>query len=295
MSRYKVLINVASHFVTDNVEGRILGAFGTNFWRSFVYPFYTPSGRTVVENFPFDHPFHNGIFVGQNPVKVAGREGNFWAFPVPRSHGDHIMANIGRMDPQGPPTVEATDAGARLTVKSIWRDQHEQPLIDEERTVTLRSAGDATVCDMASRKIAAYGDAEFSKTKFGSIGLRVESRLLPVLGGQVIGCLDGELRRGTAEEVASQKACDAVAYESNVPGVGVYGVCLMIRDNSDSPDRRGPWFIRDYGMAMFNATQDGPIAVPTGGHWTAALRIVAYDGPLTAQRVAAWSAEQGQP
>jgi hypothetical protein len=70
----------------------------------------------------------------------------------------------------------------------------------------------------------------------------------------------------------------------------VYGICLMIRDNSASPDRRGPWFIRDYGMAMFNATQNGPIAVPAGGHWTAALRVVAYDGALTAERLAAWQA-----
>lgn len=99
MSHYQVQTNVASHFV--RAGNRILGAYGTSFWRSFVYPFYTPSGRTVVENFPFDHPFHNGIFVGQNPVKVGDREGNFWAFPVKRSHDDHIMKRMGRVDPQG--------------------------------------------------------------------------------------------------------------------------------------------------------------------------------------------------
>ena len=148
----------------------------------------------------------------------------------------------------------------------------------------LRALPDANVCDMTSRKTAAYGAAEFPKTKFGSICMRVEPRLLPALGGQVIGCLDGELHRGTADEVANAKACDAVAYENDVPGLGVYGVCLMILDNrkSASPDRRGPWFIRDYGLATFNATQNEAIAVPAGGGWTAALRIVAYDGPLTA-------------
>ena len=289
-SPYEVLINEASHFVKDNAGGRFLGAFGANFWRSWVYPLYTPSGRTVVENFPFDHPFHNGVFVGQNPVKVGGREGNFWAFPVKRHHGDHIMAKMGRMDPQGAPAAEVTGAGVRFALKSIWRDEEEQPLCDEERTVILRSVPDANVCDMVSRKTAAYGDAEFSKTKFGSIGARVEPRLLPKLGGQIIGCLDGQLRRGLADEVANQKACDAVAYESNVPGIGVYGICLMILDNSASPDRHGPWFIRDYGMAMFNATQNSAISVPAGGAWTAALRVVAYDGELTAERLAAWQA-----
>jgi hypothetical protein len=287
---YTVRVNEATHMVQDVASGCFLGAFGTNFWRSWVYPLYTPSGRTVVENFPFDHPFHNGVFDGQNPVKVGDREGNFWAFPVKRSHDDHIMTKMGRMDPQGEPAAEVTATGVRFILNSIWRDEHEQPLIDEQRTVTFQALADATICDMVSRKTAAYGAAEFSKTKFGSLGARVEPRLLPPLGGHVIGCVDGELRRGTADEVANGKACDAVAYESNVPGIGVYGICLMIRDNSASPDRRGPWFIRDYGMAMFNATQNGPIAVPAGGHWTAALRVVAYDGALTAERLAAWQA-----
>jgi hypothetical protein len=286
MQDYHIHTNVQSHIVTAG--NRILGAYGTNFWRSWVYPFYTPSGRTVVENFPFDHPFHNGIFVGQNPVKVGAREGNFWAFPVKRNHDDHIMKKFGRMDPQGEPTNEVTEAGVRFTLKSIWRDEQEQPLVDEERTVVLRALPDATVCDMSSRKTAAYGAAEFTKTKFGSIGVRVEPRLLPPLGGQVIGCVDGELHRGTADEVANQKACDAVAYENDIPGVGVCGICLMILDNSASPDRRGPWFIRDYGMAMCNATQNESIVVPSGGAWTAALRVVAYDGALTPSRLAQW-------
>jgi hypothetical protein len=286
MPHYQVQTNVQSHFV--KAGNHILGAYGTNFWRSWVYPFYTPSGRTVVENFPFDHPFHNGIFVGQSPVQVGDRQGNFWAFPVKRSHDDHIMKKMGRMDPQGEPAAAVTDDGVRFTLKSIWRDEQEQPLIDEERIVTLRSLPDANLCDMTSRKTAAYGAAEFAKTKFGSLGVRVEPRLLPALGGRVIGCVDGELRRGTADEVANQQACDAVAYENDVPGVGVCGLCLMILDNSASPDRRGPWFIRDYGMAMFNATQNAAIVLPAGGSWTASLRIVAYDGPLAAERIEAW-------
>ena len=286
MPHYQVQTNVQSHFV--KAGNHILGAYGTNFWRSWVYPFYTPSGRTVVENFPFDHPFHNGIFVGQSPVQVGDRQGNFWAFPVKRSHGDHIITRMGRMDPQGVPTAEVSDAGVRFTLNSIWRDEQEQPLINEQRTVILRSVAGATVCDMASRKSAAYGPAEFAKTKFGSIGVRVEPRLLPRLGGQIIGCRDGQLHRGLADEVANQKDCDAVAYEADVPGIGVYGVCLMIRDNSASPDRRGPWFIRDYGMAMFNATQNSPINVSEGGDWTIGLRVIAYDGKLSEQRVSAW-------
>jgi len=286
MPNYQIQTNAKSHFV--RAGNRILGAYGSSFWRSWVYPLYTPSGYTVVENSPFDHPFHNGIWVGQNPVRVGEREGNFWGLPVKRSHDDHIMKKMGRMDPQGEPVAEVTDAGVCFTLRSTWRDDQEQPMLDEVRTVFLRALPDANVCDMTSRKTATHGAAEFPKTKFGSICMRVEPRLLPALGGQVIGCLDGKLQRGSADEVANTKTCDAVAYENDVPGLGVYGVCLMILENSVSPDRRGPWFIRDYGLATVNATQSEAIAVPVGGHWTAALRIVAYDGPIRAERVAAW-------
>ena len=36
---------------------------------------------------------------------------------------------------------------------------------------------------MTSEKIATYGAATYPQTKFGSIGIRVEPRLLPVMGG----------------------------------------------------------------------------------------------------------------
>lgn len=116
----------------------------------------------------------------------------------------------------------------------------------------------------------------------------MEPRLLPALGGRVIGCGEGALRRGLADEVANGQACNAVAYEAALPGGQVFGLCLMIADNSAAPDRRGPWFIRDYGMAMFNATQATSVHVDAGQTWTAALRALAYEGPLTPERVAIW-------
>ena len=281
-ARYEVVINEASHLVRHTADGRVLGAYGTSFWRSWVYPLYTPSGRTVVENSPFDHPFHNGIFVGQNPVKVGGLDGNLWALPVKRSHDDHIMVRIGRMDPQGQPTAEVTDAGVRFALDSTWCDENEGPLVDERRTVAFRALADATVCDVTSRKTAAYGAAEFPQTKFGCIGARVEPCLLPRLGGVIIAD-DG--RRGTAELVDAQRESEFVAYENILAG-HTFGLFLHILD----PGVRGPWFIRDYGMAMYNQTWEQSVAVPAGEAWTVSLRAVAYDGALTPERVDEWCA-----
>ena len=47
--------------------------------------------------------------------------------------------------------------------------------------------------------------------------------------------------------------------------------------------------MRDYGMAMFNATMEEAIELREGEVWTAALRVTAYEGALTTAPVRHWS------
>ena len=142
------------------------------------------------------------------------------------------------------------------------------------------SVEDATVCDMSSQKIASYGAVEYPQTKFGSIGIRVEPRLLPVMGGVILA--DNNRRGGV--KVVHESESDFVAYENHLPGHGQFGVMMHILD----ADIRGPWFIRDYGMALFNPTWTQSISVAEGECWTVSLRVVAYDGELTDERAQAW-------
>jgi hypothetical protein len=274
--------NPSTHLVRDMATGSYLGGYGANFYRSWVYPLYTPKGLTVIQEFAYDHPFHNGLFVGQSPVKVGEREANYWAMPPRRAHNDAVFTHVGRMDAQLPIEYEATDAGARFMLKSIWRDENEQPILDEVRRVEFQAADGASICDMSSAKTAAYGALDFPQTKFGSIGIRVEPRLLPPLGAVVMA--DGG-RCGLAALVDQNRESDFVAYENDAPGGGRFGVFMTIRDAGT----RGPWFIRDYGMALYNPTWDKSIGVPEGQTWTVSLRVVAYDGALTPDRIQAWT------
>ena len=52
---------------------------------------------------------------------------------------------------------------------------------------------------------------------------------------------------------------------------------------------RGPWFIRDYGMALYNPTWTGDVSTPEGESWKVSLRVIAYDGELTTARAAQWT------
>ena len=280
MSNFEVKINAKTHLVVEKESGRCLGGVGANFYRPFVFPFYTPAGHTVVQEFAFDHPFHNGVFVGQGPIRVGEREAGFWAAPPQRSFTDKVFANMGRMDTQKTVDITPHADGVTFVQKVIWRDANEEPLIDEIRTVNLFSLPDATLCDMTSEKIANYGAVIYPQTKFGSIGIRVEPRLLPVLGGVIIG---DKNRVGNAD-VVHEDDSDFVAYQNLLFGHGHFGVFMTILDE----DTRGPWFIRDYGMALYNPTWRETLTTPAGDSWKISLRVVAYDGELTEARAGRW-------
>ena len=278
--RFQVVTNEQTHMVVEAEGGRCLGGYGASYYRPWVAPLYTPSGLSVLHEFPHDHPFHNGVFVAQSPVVAGQREANFWALPMPRWPGDEFCTRVGRVDCSEPASAEPHERGVRFTQRAIWRNDGEGPVFDEVRTVDLLAIEDATVCDVVSRRTAAFGRVLCPKTKFGSVGMRVEVRLLPPLGGAVLADAG---RRGTAEAVCGGES-DFVAYENSLSGGGVFGVFLTVMDEG----ARGPWFVRDYGLAMYNPTWSHPITLPAGGTWTVSLRVVAYDGPLTDERAARW-------
>lgn len=280
MSNFEVKVNAKTHLVVESDTGRCLGGIGANFYRPFVFPFYTPAGHTVVQEFAFDHPFHNGVFVGQGPVKVGEREAGFWAAPPRRSFTDKIFENLGRMDTQKEIDIAPHAAGVQFIQKVIWRDENEEALIDEFRTINLYTLADATVCDITSEKIASYGAATYPQTKYGSIGIRVEPRLLPMMGGFVI----ADKGRSGAPEAVHEGESDFVAYQNRLTGHGDFGVFMTILDEGI----RGPWFIRDYGMALYNPTWTGSVSTPATERWKIALRVIAYDGELTAVRAEKW-------
>ena len=225
--------------------GRCLGGIGAHWYRPWLYPLYTPAGNPVLQAFPFDHPFHNGCFVAQHPVRAGGRTANFWAVPPPRTPDDEIFSHVGR--------IEVT-ALEYPVLKCIWRDGAGEPVLDEERRFTIRTENAHTVCEVTSRKIAAYEDLEFPATKFGGICVRVDPQLTPAAGGRIIGRHD--------------EASPFVAYENRRFGLALAG------------DGVTPWFVRDYGLAALNPTWKKPLALKKGEAWETRLRLVAYDGAL---------------
>ena len=134
---------------------------------------------------------------------------------------------------------------------------------------------------MTSEKIASYGAATYPQTKFGSIGMRVEPRLLPVMDGIV---LADSGRKGSVDVVHEGESDLRCLSERANRDTDSLAFLMSILDENI----RGPWFIRDYGMALYNPTWTGSVSTPAGERWKVALRYVAYDGELTAARAEKW-------
>jgi hypothetical protein len=219
------------HLLVEKATNRLLAGVGNNAHRAWVFPFNTPRGINTVQEHAFDHPFHNALFVGQGNVLFENRITNFWATaPDWRHAGNPVFEHIGHLRYSKPDRVEPTDRGVRVSYDTIWNDEDGKPVLDERRTYDLFESpeGDAVLCDITTRKTAAYGPLVFEPTKFGTIGARVQPQLLPPLGGQIVAG-DGEtVRRGLADEVVTGKPCDFVAYEAEPAGLGRFGLCLMV-------------------------------------------------------------------
>jgi hypothetical protein len=266
--------------VEDTQTGRWLGGVGANYYRPWVYPLYTPRGLTVLQEFPFDHPFHNGLWVAQGPIQFNGQTAHFWPMPPERRPGETLFTHMGRIETVGLPTQVNHKGGVRFTLQTIWRAGDETPVLDETRTIDLYAVEDGTVCQVTSTQTATYGTLEYGASKFGAVCVRVDPRLTAMLGGEVIA--DGG-RRGKAE-VALQQECDYVAYEQSAWSQS-FGLLLAVPG-----ERRREWFIRDYGLATFNPMMEQPRQLAQGESFQVSLRVVAYDEPLTEERARRWLA-----
>ena len=279
------------NMVMETASGRLLGGVGHNDLRAFCFPLHTPRGLNVAQEYPFDHAFHNGVFVAQAQVVRGGVLSNYWVVhPDWRSPDSHVYTHLGQLRYRERARITPLAGGFRFTYHTTWDGSDQRPVLDEVRHYDLHATPDATLCDVTSIKTAAYGELRFEANKHGSMGVRIQPQLLPPFGGEIVAGLGEQVFRGPADEVAFAKQRDFVAYEAQPTGLERFGVCVLILANSASASRTGPWFIRDYGLALFNPTMDQELVVAEGTTWEAALRVVAYDGAVSPARARAWAA-----
>lgn len=269
----------------DQVQQRCVVGVGWNWYRPWVYPFYTPAGHQVLREFAFDHPFHNGCFVGMHPVLSEGQASNFWVAPPQRQLNDPMIENLGRVVLDEPPNLwtETEKMGALLKLRWIGRDS--QLLLREHRSLRLCPSKRANQLTISSKWTAAVS-VELLPTKFAGIGVRLDPALT-LAGGARYAVIPDPTDDGVPPRDAQhlvRLGCtakdqpiellhggihDGVRIQAGVkPGWGVIA-------HQTAPT--APWFVRDYGLVLHNPIQHNTVRLEAGQTMAWSVTITAYD------------------
>jgi len=246
----------------------LVGAVNIGDLRAYVFPFYTPQGRLVIQESPVDHPHHQGLTAG---ASVNGWDmWNAGSFGIPRCRQAPVEQQC---------HATADTEAARFSLTLDWTTEAGEPLLREERAIVFRSAPYGNLVDVRSRFCATYGDISFAQTKEAGLSMRVPPEWETARGGEIL---------DSAGRIGEGSIFDREADWIDVSGEGPRGVLagITMMPHRDCP--RAPWMVRDYGLQNYNPWRHNNISVPNGSSYELGIRYVAHDGRACVEEIAAW-------
>lgn len=245
--------------------GTPVAGIGHHYYRPWLFPFYTPRGQQVLQEFAFDHPFHNGCFMGWSPVRMNGSDHNFWATPPQRMQPDPMMEHLGRQRLEGDIRLAREGAAIVATMSVAWEAQNGTPLMSEERRFDVRADAKSHQVSVESRLRALESDIELPVTKFAGLGVRLDVRLTEVAGA----VFSGDSGHGDAGQLHGVTS-SFIGIEGK-HGSHQFGLRLSSR-------RSLKWFVRGYGLVLLNPVSEAPICLRAGEEIIQDITLAAYDG-----------------
>lgn len=240
-----------------------IAGVGASYMRPWLYPFYTPAGRQTLQEFAFDHPFHNGLFIGIHPVECDGVIHNIWATPPQRAADDEFMNGLGRIELCGDPVLTSENGVLHAQFDHAWMGFNGVVIFNERRSYEIFVNERGHHVTMFAQLNAAR-DVRIPQTKFAGVGIRLDPRLTKTAGGRFV-CHHGT--GGAA--VAHGKALDQLSAEAE--GQNGFGLSIA------SSVHTGPWFVRDYGLVLLNPAAERAIELKAGERLLIDATLSAYD------------------
>lgn len=256
------------------------GRSGPAIRRPFFYPVNGPDGISLTEfGKPHDptgsHRHHYSLWIAHN--SVAGR--SFWA-----DNGGLILHKEIVLLEDGP-------VFCRLTVRTRWRDG-DTDLLDEERTVTVFSAGeDDRLVDIELQfRPVGKEPVELGQTTFGFLAVRVAQSLTPFDGGGEI--LNARGQRNE-QNVHLQRA---EWLDQSGPILPDRWSGIAILDHPANPNHPTLWHCRNDGWAGAAFCGEKPHTIAADQPLQLRYRLVLHRGDAVQGRVAGhWRAYAAQP
>lgn len=239
---------------------------------NFIHPLATPSGFTVTESQPKDHPHHFGLWWPWKFIESEGRQILCWEL----QNGDGIVeaksskptsnglitesVYIDRKAPGGPRTL--LNETTRLTVSGIFNEPAHGYFLDLE--IDHQVAGDQPLT--------------ISKYRYSGFAIRAT----PVWNKDNSTLLTSE---GEGRAAANSSQARWVRAEGTNGKDGTAGVLLMGHpDNHSHPEKIRTWNEHYNGAIFinFNPVMAEPWIFQPNKTYTRNYRVFVYDGSLTA-------------
>ncbi len=236
--------------------------------RPALHPVVTPAGVTITGEHPADHPWHRGIGIALPEVNGV----NLWGGPTYVRGRGYVDGELGMVRRARPPRCEPN----LITDELSWCDGAGQPLLHEQRAITLSQVAGGARLEWSSVLIApddrdAILHSPGSKGRAGA-GYGGFFWRLPVLDPGIVSVYTATA--GGEDEVNGSVApWVTVAVGGDRPFTATLSA-------SDSRTTRDPWFVRvrEYQGIGSALAWDRPVVLRSGSSLPIGMAMTITDG-----------------
>jgi hypothetical protein len=195
----------------------------------YIFPVYTPSGLSILDDFPRDHWHHRGLFWSWPVVEVGGKKYDIW------------MNFTAKHRPDKPPKTAATARSARLDVQDFWQIEGGRDIVKENvRLTALPTADNARELEVeltweALKEPVTLAGSEEKGKSYGGFSARFAPRENTVVRA------DGQVLTKDEDLVGHQWAELEAVY-------GGRKAALRITSDDRNPGVPLQWCLRNYGF-----------------------------------------------
>jgi hypothetical protein len=220
----------------------ILAAINWNAHRPWLYPLRTPHGREILREFPPDHGFHNGVFLGHTPIVLNQAEHSFWGSPPFRGQDDPLADNPGDIKVTDYRIAQSDPEKVRVELFCSWETKHAVALIEETRSFIFSQTGSSGYsCRIESQLSTQAGKVSLQSSKFSGLAMRLAHEFTHLHGASVM----IEDAPGSIDQIHEQSAFDHP--------FTLFDRSRTCRIHIRALHSRGQWFFRQYGLLALNA------------------------------------------
>ena len=194
----------------------------------YIFPVYTPSGVSPLDDFPKDHWHHRGLFWSWPVVETGGQRYDIWMNFTAKHH------------PAKAPAVTANASQARLDVEDFWEAGGKDIVRENVRLTALPAQGSSRELEVQltwealSAPVTLAGSTESGKS-YGGFSARFAAR-------------EGTIVRADGAAISKDEDLNPHHWAELE---GVYGgkrAVLRITSDDKNPGAPLQWCLRNYGF-----------------------------------------------